>query len=291
MPESLSLAPPFQDVDSMPELPEVETIVRGLEPRLVGRSIRRVRTVRPDVLRQPPREFSAELRGRIIESVSRRGKNVVIALAGGRILVVNLGMTGRLFLTSTASRATHPAVRFTLDLGRALVFDDVRRFGSLEVLDHDEWARRSRDLGPEPLSAGYTATRLFADLSRSSSPIRSWLLDQRRVAGVGNIYANEALHLAGIHPYRPASSVSEAEARALHRAMRRVLRQAIRNRGTTLRDYRDASGSPGENAMALRVYGRAGEPCFNCPSRIRRLVFGNRSAFYCPRCQQSSHRP
>jgi formamidopyrimidine-DNA glycosylase len=269
----------------MPELPEVETIVRGLQPGLVDRSFRRIRVLRPDVLRQPARSFSAGLRGRTVESVSRRGKNIVIALSGDGVLVVNLGMTGRLLLAGPEARATHPAVRFTLDRGPTLVFDDVRRFGALEVLTADDWHRRSGRLGPEPLSAGYTAARLHTDLSGSASPIRSWLLDQRRVAGVGNIYANEALYLAGIHPRRPAKSVSEPEARALHRAIRKVLRQAIRNRGTTLRDYRDASGSPGENAVTLLVYGRTGEPCHNCSRGIRRLVFGNRSAFYCPGCQ------
>ena len=269
----------------MPELPEVETIVRGLRPALVDRSIRRVRVLRPDVLRQPPRTFSARLRGRSVESVVRRGKNIVVGLTDDVVLVVNLGMTGRLMLARREAGITHPAVRFALDSGPTLVFDDVRRFGALEALTAEDWARRSGRLGSEPLSAGYTAKRLHADLSRSSSPIRSWLLDQRRVAGVGNIYANEALYLARVHPQRPARSVSESEALALYRAIRRVLRQAIRNRGTTLRNYRDASGSPGGNAVALLVYGRDGEPCADCSTKIRRSVFGNRSAFYCPRCQ------
>ena len=220
-----------------------------------------------------------------MESVARRGKNIVVELTGGRVLVVNLGMTGRLFLTGAAARATHPAVRFVMDHGPVLVFDDVRRFGALEVLARADWAQRSRDLGPEPLSPRYRARDLHDGLSRSSSPIRSWLLDQRRVAGIGNIYANEALHMAGIHPRRPARSLNDAEARALHRAMRKVLRGAIRNRGTTLRDYRDASGQQGGNQGALAVYGRAGEPCPRCSTEIRRLVFGNRSAFYCRSCQ------
>ena len=269
----------------MPELPEVETIVRDLRPRLVDRSVDRVHVLRPDVLRQTPESFSAALRGRRVESVARRGKNIVVELTGGRILLVNLGMTGRLILAGAAARATHPAVRFVMDPGSVLVFDDVRRFGVLEVLARADWARRSRDLGPEPLSPRYRARRLYDGLSRSSSPIRSWLLDQRRVAGIGNIYANEALHLAGIHPRRPARSLDEAEARALHRAMRKVLRTAIRNRGTTLRDYRDASGQQGGNAGALAVYARDGEPCLRCATEIRRLVFGNRSAFYCQSCQ------
>ena len=269
----------------MPELPEVETIVRGLRPTLPGKTIERIRVVHPDVLRQPPRDFSARLRGRVFESVHRRGKNIILHLTEGVVLVVNLGMTGRLVWARDGVRTTHPAVRFTLSAGPVLVYDDVRRFGALEVMDEAEWALRDRRLGPEPLSSTFTGRRLHADLSRSISPIRSWLLDQRRVAGVGNIYANEALHLAGIHPRRPAKSVTEGEARRLHRAVRRTLRRAVENRGTTLRDYRDTSGNPGDNAAHLRVYGRGQEPCLRCSTRICRLVFGNRAAFYCPRCQ------
>jgi len=212
----------------------------------------------------------------------------VVSLSDDRILVVNLGMTGRLLFSTPSAQATHPAVRFTLDKEPGLVFDDVRRFGSLEVLTGEGWARRSAELGPEPLGTAYTASRMLADLARSATPIRSWFLDQRRVAGVGNIYANEALYLAAIHPRRPAQSVTAAEARALHRAIRQVLRTAIENRGTTLRDYRDASGAPGENAVALQVYGRAGQPCLSCSTEVQRIVFGNRSAFFCPQCQAGS---
>ena len=269
----------------MPELPEVETIIRGLRPTLPGKTIEHLRVLHPDVLRQPARDFSGRLRGRVFESVHRRGKNIVLHLTEGVVLVVNLGMTGRLVWARDKARTTHPAVRFTLSAGPVLVYDDVRRFGALEVMDETEWALRDRRLGPEPLSSTFTARRLHGDLSRSISPIRSWLLDQRRVAGVGNIYANEALHLAGIHPQRPAKSVTEGEARRLHRAVRRTLRRAVENRGTTLRDYRDASGNPGDNAAHLRVYGKGREPCLGCSTRICRLVFGNRAAYYCPRCQ------
>ncbi len=269
----------------MPELPEVETIVRRLRPDLPGKTIERLRVLHPDVLRQSPRDFSARLKGRVFESVHRRGKNIVLSLTEGVVLVVNLGMTGRLVWARDPARTTHPAVRFTLSAGPMLVYDDVRRFGALEAMDETEWALRDRRLGPEPLSSTFTARRLHVDLSLSVSPIRSWLLDQRRVAGVGNIYANEALHLAGIHPQRSARSVIEGEARRLHRALRRTLRSAVENRGTTLRNYRDASGNPGENAAQLRVYGRDLEPCLRCSTRICRLVFGNRAAFYCPSCQ------
>jgi len=269
----------------MPELPEVETIVRGLRPTLPGKTIEHLQVLHADVLREPPRDFSARLRGRTFESLHRRGKNIVAHLTEGVVLVVNLGMTGRLVLSRDETMTTHPAVRFALSAGPLLVYDDARRFGSVEAIDEAEWAIRDRRLGPEPLSSSFTARRLHADLSRSISPIRSWLLDQRRVAGVGNIYANEALHLAGIHPQRSARSTTEGEARRLHRAVRKTLRRAVDNRGTTLRDYRDASGSPGDNAAHLRVYGRDLEPCLRCSARICRLVLGNRTAFYCPSCQ------
>ena len=272
----------------MPELPEVETIVRGLSPTLPGKTIEHLQVLHADVLREPPGDFSARLRGRIFESLHRRGKNIVAHLTEGVVLVVNLGMTGRLLLARDDTTTTHPAVRFTLSGGPLLVYDDVRRFGAVEAIDEAEWAIRDRRLGPEPLSSSFTARRLHADLSRSVSPIRSWLLDQRRVAGVGNIYANEALHLAGIHPQRSARSTTEGEARRLHKAVRRTLRRAVDNRGTTLRDYRDASGTPGDNAVHLRVYGRDLEPCLRCSTRICRLVFGNRTAFYCPSCQPAA---
>ena len=219
----------------MPELPEVETIVRGLRPTLPGKTIEHLEVLHADVLREPPGEFSARLKGRAFESLERRGKNIVAHLTEGVVLVVNLGMTGRLVLAREGTTTTHPAVRFTLSAGPLLVYDDVRRFGAVEAIDQAEWAIRDRRLGPEPLSSSFTARRLHADLSRSVSPIRSWLLDQRRVAGVGNIYVNEALYLAGIHPQRSARSMTAGEARKLHRTVRRTLRGAVENRGTTLR--------------------------------------------------------
>ena len=167
----------------MPELPEVETIVRGLRPALPGKTIQHLQILHTDVLRQPETDFSDRLLGRAFECVHRRGKNIVAHLTGGTVLVVNLGMTGRLVLAQDETRMTHPAVRFALSAGPVLVYDDVRRFGALEAMDETEWAVRDRRLGPEPLSSTFTARRLHADLSRSISPIRSWLLDQRRVAG------------------------------------------------------------------------------------------------------------
>jgi len=272
----------------LPELPEAETIVRGLAPRLPGRRIVRAEVPRPDLIPGGVPRFSAGVAGALLVGVRRRGKNIVLELEGGAVILVNLGMTGRLLLPDEAgmvATAGHPGVILHLDTGEPLVYDDVRRFGALDFLDRREWRARSRSLGPEPLARGFTARRLAAALARSRSPVRSWLLDQRRLAGVGNIYANEALFLARIHPGRPAAELDPVEVRALHRALRRVLRAAIRSRGTTLRDYRDSSGEEGSFGPRLVVYGRDAEPCLRCGTPIRRFVLSNRSAFHCPRCQ------
>ena len=273
----------------MPELPEAETIVRGIQSAVSGRTVEGVHVLRPDVLRTPPRTFRARLRGRTIRRARRRGKKVILDLGGGDVLAINLGMTGRVLPFPEAPRGrrrpTHPALRFYFDDGSLLVFDDQRRFGSVEFLDAEGWARLTAHLGPEPLSPDFGAGDLFELLSRSRSPIRSWLLDQKRIAGVGNIYAAEALFLAGVHPRRPARSVSEEEARRLLRSLRLTLQGAIDAGGTTIRDYRNADGAEGRYARRLQVYGREGEPCVVCGSEVERIVFGNRSAFLCPRCQ------
>lgn len=274
----------------MPELPEAETLVRGLRPVLTGRRIEQARIHHADVLRVPARAFRARVRGRRIEGVTRRAKNVVLELDDG-VLVVNLGMTGWLAPVGVAGRRpprpTHPAVTFRLDDGR-LVFDDVRRFGCVEALDREEWRRRSDTLGPEPLGPDFTVPGLRAALAASRSPLRSWLLDQRRVAGVGNIYACEACFRAGIHPAQRAHTVDEGRARALHAAIRDVLGAAVEAGGTTIRDYRNADGEPGTFVRRLQVYGREGEPCVRCNTPVERTVFGNRSAFFCPACQPPS---
>jgi len=276
----------------MPELPEAETIVRGLRSTIVGERIVRVEVMKPDVLREARRSFAPKLRGRTVIAVERRAKNVLIRLDGDRVIAVNLGMTGRLLPFSEPPRGTtrpsHPAVRLRFASGGVLVFDDTRRFGTVECLGTRAWKERSDRLGPEPLDDDYTSGDLGEALSKSRSPVRSWLLDQRRVAGVGNIYAAEALHLAGIHPQRPALSIAPDEAAALHGSIRRVLNDAISQGGTTIRDYRTAEGHEGQYGRRLYVYGREGEPCLSCGSTIERVVFANRSAFYCPRCQNPS---
>ncbi len=273
----------------MPELPEAETIVRGLRDHVVGETILRAEVLKPDVLREPKRSFGPKVRDRSIASVERRAKNVVIRLDDERVIAVNLGMTGRLLPFPEPPRGrrrpTHPAVRFRFGSGALLVFDDVRRFGTVECLSADEWRVRSGRLGPEPLDPAFRPADLARGLAASRAPVRSWLLDQRRIAGVGNIYAAEALFLAGVHPRRPANRVIADEVEGLHQALRDVLGRAIRAGGTTIRDYRNAAGEEGGFAPSLYVYGREGEACHACGGEVRRIVFGNRSAFLCPVCQ------
>lgn len=272
----------------MPELPEAETIVRGLRPALRGRRIVRLRIDHEDVLPQDPAEFRDRVRDRRVRGVSRRGKNVVLRLHREVDLVVNLGMTGSLLVDPPAegpAASTHPALRFAFDDGGRLVYDDVRRFGRVEALTPDERKTWERRLGPEPLDPDFLPRDLQEALQASRSPVRSWLLDQRRIAGIGNIYANEALFRARIHPRRPARSLEPDEAEALHGALRAVLRAAIDAGGTTIRDFRDAGGRAGGFSEHLQVYDREGEPCLRCGTPVRRTVFGNRSAFHCPSCQ------
>ncbi|HET9982240.1 MAG TPA: bifunctional DNA-formamidopyrimidine glycosylase/DNA-(apurinic or apyrimidinic site) lyase [Longimicrobiales bacterium] len=274
----------------MPELPEAETIVRDLRARLPGRRVSDVEVVRPDILAPDltPQVLAAALRGRAFDEIGRRGKNVVLRFDGDVRVVVNLGMTGRLVMASSprAAELSHVAARFRLEDGDALLFDDTRRFGRFDLYDAAGWAARSAELGAEPLSDEFTAGALY-DLTRTSrTPIRNWLLDQRRVAGVGNIYANEALFRARIDPKRPARSLTRAESRRLRDALREVLAQAIERRGTTLSDYRDGTGAEGLFAHQLQVYGRAGEPCVRCGRPVERRVLSNRSYFFCPKCQR-----
>lgn len=271
----------------MPELPEAETIARDLDPRLAGRRVTAVSITHADVVAGPGDRFVDAVIGRTITGVGRRGKNVVLHLDDAGRLVVNLGMTGRL-VTSDAQRAgelAHVAVAFELDDGRTLFYDDTRRFGLLQRYDAESWAVRDLDLGIEPLSDAFTGDALWKLTKRTRTPVRNFLLDQRRVAGVGNIYALEALFRAGIRPTRRGHRITRKEAIRLRATLRDVLSTAIEHRGTTISDYRDGSGEAGGFEPLLQVYGREGEPCGECGATIKRTVLTNRSAFYCPECQ------
>jgi formamidopyrimidine-DNA glycosylase len=274
----------------VPELPEVETIRRELAPSIAGHRIRAVRVRKDDILLAPPRgaAFRRRVEGRRILDVERRGKWLVLRLDEGR-LVTQLRMTGR-FAVGPGPRPPveefrHVAVELDLDDGRTLFYDDARRLGGMRWLSDDAWERESRRLGPEPLADGYRATHLAGALRRGPAPVKNALLDQRRLAGVGNIYASEALHRARIDPRRPGPDLDDAEVRALHRALRAVLREALAGEGSSVRNYRAVNGRSGRFQERLRVYDRAGEPCVRCGGVIARIVQAGRSTYFCPDCQ------
>lgn len=274
----------------MPELPEVETIRRQLAPELAGRRIREAAFHKADILlgETTPAQAAAALRGRRIEEVARRGKYLLLHLDGDLVLQTQLRMTGRFALARREPPAeaelTHIAAEFDLDDGRTLFYDDVRRLGGFRLLPAPAWRELERELGPEPLAPGFTAERLAVALEGRRAPVKNVLLDQRRVAGIGNIYAAEALHAARIDPRRAGGSLKEDEVGRLHRALRRVLRRALAGEGTTFRDYRSVNGS-GRHQERLRVYGREGDPCPRCGTAVERIVQAGRSTFFCPSCQ------
>jgi formamidopyrimidine-DNA glycosylase len=278
----------------MPELPEVETIVRGLAPRLRGRRIESVWwSGRPLHLRRKVdlRGLRAVAVGHAIAGVRRTGKFILVAVDGvrdasvGGGVVVHLGMTGRLRVEAADSpRAPHTHVAFGLAGGDELRFVDARRFGWVEPARPFSASAALARVGPDPLTA-LDETALAAALAGVRAPIKAFLMDQRRIAGLGNIYVAEALFRAGIHPATPAGRVRR-RAGALLDGIRAALEGGIARRGTTLRDYVDADGRAGDNAAALQVYGRAGEACPRCGARIRRRVDAGRSTFFCAGCQR-----
>ena len=271
----------------MPELPEVETARWGIAPHLVGRRVRRL-AVREWRLRWPvSRRLPAILRGRAIEAVDRRGKYLLIR-AGGGTLLWHLGMSGSLrVLRDPPPPGPHDHVDLVLSGGAALRFRDPRRFGSLHWTAGDPLRHRLlAGLGPEPLDGDFGGDWLHARSRGRRAAVKAFLMDSRVVAGVGNIYASEALFEAGVAPSRPAGRISRARYRRLAAAVRAVLARAIEAGGTTLRDFTEADGNPGYFARELRVYGRAGAPCVRCGEPVRARVLGQRSSFYCPRCQR-----
>lgn len=278
----------------MPELPEVETIARGLAPRFEGRTLAGARVVHADVLADPltPRRLASRLKGRRVERIGRHGKNVLFEIDGGLRMLINLGMTGRI-VSAEAARAAglrHTVVAFAFEDAGDMVFDDMRRFGRVELHDPASWRGRAAEIGPDPLDPALDALRVHAMTRRSITPIRNWLLDQRRLSGVGNIYASEALHRARIHPARRARTLTRAEVADLLRELRAVLQAAIDARGTTMSDYLDAEGGSGDYWSRRLVYAREDEPCGRCGTPIRRIVLSNRSAYLCPACQPRSRR-
>jgi formamidopyrimidine-DNA glycosylase len=275
----------------VPELPEVETIVRDLQRMVPGAEVTGAIVMRPDLIESGPGSLEETLPGVTISSVSRRAKNIVFALENARAdadrLIINLGMTGRvLVLPAAEDDPPYTGVVIALKDRRKIVYQDVRRFGRLEVLSRAEWDACSEALGYEPLSEEFTAKALYELAKKSRVAVKTWLMDQKRVVGVGNIYASEAMFRAKIDPRKPAEKITKPEAKRLQKAIQNVLLEAINFRGTTLMDYRDAAGERGEFSRRLRVYDREGDPCVTCGKPIQRLVQGGRSTFFCPTCQK-----
>jgi len=274
----------------MPELPEVETIVRDIRPALVGRTIREASLSHTDVLRGVSRRrLIASLTGATVRDVSRRAKHAVIRLDVLR-LVVQPGMTGSLIVHRrplTREEQRYAVLQAALDDGHRLVFRDVRRIGTLLLLDERGWAAYDAALGPEPLTPEFTAERLAETVGGTRQAIKKALMDQRLVAGVGNIYANEALFAAGIDPSRAASRLGGDEFTRLHSHLRRILAAAVESSGTTFRDYRTGTGQPGNFQLELFVYGREGEPCRRCGTTLTGThALDARITVFCHRCQR-----
>ena len=274
----------------MPELPEVETIRRDLSAAVEGRRIIAAATGHPSVFRFPsPEAVVAGIVGSTVVTVGRRGKYLVISLDSGDDLVVHLGMTGHLLVCeTTATPALHTHLRATLDDGRELRFDDARRFGRI-ILGEQANLRAIGALprlGVEPLSGDFTVEHVAGQLRRTTRTVKAALLDQSVIAGLGNIYVDEACHLAGVRPTRRCHRLRATERVALHQAIPAVLTKAIGNRGTSFDDYRDVWNAKGSNQETLQVYGRAGEPCLRCGVVLRRTVLGGRTTVFCSGCQR-----
>jgi formamidopyrimidine-DNA glycosylase len=269
----------------MPELPEVETVRAQLAPRLLGRTLARVEILDPRLTRPYDLfEVAEELEGDRIVAVERRGKYLLLRLESGLGLLVHLRMTGSFGFTPV----THERAVVELDDGTRLVYRDVRRFGTWLVLeDADLEPYLASKNGPEPLGSRFTTRWLSAQLTRRKAPLKAVLLDQRVVAGLGNIYADEALWRARVNPLRPANSLTEEEVSRVRRGIRAALRAGIERQGSTLSDYRTPDGAPGAMQEEFRVYGRDGLPCRRCGTTITKTRVGGRGTWFCPHCQAS----
>ena len=272
----------------MPELPEVETVRRSLANHIIGQRIAQVevlswRAIRP----RTEAEFASGLLGRTIVAVDRRGKYLELTLDDGSWLLIHLRMTGQLLVTDKDQPlAKHTAVVFTFDSGKQLRFVDQRKFGLLEhIKDRSEAARGYQTLGVEPTSSEFTVDYLREVMARRTAKVKGLLLNQSLIAGLGNIYADEALFHAGIHPQREGRSLTEKELEELHRAIVTVIEEGITHRGTTIRNYVDGSGKSGGYQERLQVYGKEGDPCPRCKT-TRRVKVAGRSSFHCPNCQR-----
>jgi formamidopyrimidine-DNA glycosylase len=271
----------------MPELPEVETTRRGLEPHVVGRRIREVVVRNPNLRWPVPRDLARRLEGEEVRAIRRRGKYLVFDCRAGHLLV-HLGMSGRLSIVPAGTPARkHDHVDVRLEGANALRLTDPRRFGAmLWISSPAERHALLEGLGLEPFERGFTGKALAALARGRKVAVKLFLMNSRIVTGVGNIYASEALFRAGVHPLRPAGRISAARWERIAKAVRGTLERAVEKGGTTLRDFAAADGSPGYFLAECAVYGREGKPCTRCGAKIKAIRQGQRSTFYCPRCQR-----
>ncbi|RWR08264.1 bifunctional DNA-formamidopyrimidine glycosylase/DNA-(apurinic or apyrimidinic site) lyase [Paenirhodobacter populi] len=280
----------------MPELPEVETVRRGLLPAMEGRIIAEARVNRPDLRWPLPERMAERLTGARVERLRRRSKYILADLDRGESLLIHLGMSGRMLVSGTmigGFHHDHPApqkhdhVVFEMEGGARVTFNDARRFGAMDLFPTEGEAAYwlLAQLGPEPFGNDFHEDYLVARLKGRAMPIKAALLDQRVVAGLGNIYVSETLFRAGIDPRRPAGRISAARIASLVPVIRTVLTEAIEAGGSSLRDHRQASGELGYFQHAFRVYDRENQPCVTCGGPVRRIVQSGRSTFYCPHCQ------
>ena len=281
----------------MPELPEVETVRRGLLPVMEGQKIHEAQVNRPDLRFALPKDMATRLTGQTVQALRRRSKYILADLSSGETLLVHLGMSGRMLISGAQLgqfHHDHPApqkhdhVVLTMQSGVRVTFNDPRRFGAMDLMPTASWQAHKllADLGPEPLGNGFNESYLTHRLENRAPPIKSALLDQKIVSGLGNIYVCEVLHRAGIAPNRLAADLTARQAAGLVPLIRTVLTEAIEAGGSSLRDYRQADGELGYFQHTFRVYDREGQACAACATPIARLVQSGRSSFYCPSCQR-----
>ncbi len=273
----------------MPEMPEVETIRRSLEKKLQGRQILKCDVLLPRQVKWPDANgFAARTTGRRIERLERRGKYLLFLLDNGNEMIIHLRMTGRLLYQANGLvQDAYARILFQLDHGAMLVYADTRTLGAVYALHAGErWRIRGLvEMGPEPLTADFTQDYLAAVLTGRKTAIKSFLLDQRKIGGLGNIYADEALFAAGIHPQRMAGSLNAVEIRRLFTGIQQVIAAGIADGGTTFRDYIDGNGKKGHHQEHLRVYHQEGTACSVCGTRIEKITVGGRGTHFCPHCQ------
>jgi formamidopyrimidine-DNA glycosylase len=281
----------------MPELPEVETVRRGLLPVMEGQKIHEAQVNRPDLRFALPKDMATRLTGQTVQALRRRSKYILADLSSGETLLIHLGMSGRMLISGAQLgqfHHDHPApqkhdhVVLTMQSGVRVTFNDPRRFGAMDLMPTASWQAHKllADLGPEPLGNGFNESYLTHRLENRATPIKSALLDQKIVSGLGNIYVCEVLHRAGIAPNRLAADLTARQAAGLVPLIRTVLTEAIEAGGSSLRDYRQADGELGYFQHTFRVYDREGQACAACATPIARLVQSGRSSFYCPSCQR-----